>query len=69
MFHKLKSQRTLVNSTFDLTLINRNILYLTHEVDKCVSMLRRMELANKLQKQVTEYYGDEDSEHIPEEEH
>ncbi len=55
MFHKLKSQRTLVNSTFDLTLINRNILYLTHEMDKCVSMLRRMELDGKLQKQVDDY--------------
>ncbi len=44
-----------------LDIINKNILYLTHEVDKCVSMLRRMELDNKLQHQVTEYFEDEQS--------
>ncbi len=42
-----------------LDIINKNILYLTHEVDKCVSMLRRMEVDNKLQSQVTEYFDDE----------
>ncbi len=58
MFHKLKSQRTLVNSTYidKFLLLNKNILYLTHEVDKCVAMLRRMELDQHLQKQVDEYY-------------
>lgn len=56
MFHKLKSHETLVDSTFNLTLINKNILYLTHEVDKCVSMLRRMELDKHLQKNVDDFY-------------
>ncbi len=42
-----------------LEIINKNLLYLSHEVDKCVSMLRRMEVDNKLQKQVTEYFDDE----------
>ncbi len=62
-----------------LDIINKNILYLTHEVDKCVAMLRRMEVDNKLQSQVTEYFDDdqegearpgpdtEDTKHIPEE--
>ncbi len=73
MFHSLKSHRTLDNSTSNLTLIkleilNKNMLYVTHELDKCVSMLRRMELDNKLQAQASEYFGDEDIEHIPEEE-
>ncbi len=59
MFHKLKSQGTLVNSTLNLTIVNRNILYLTHEIDKCVAMLRRMELDQHLQKQVDEYFNGE----------
>ncbi len=42
-----------------LDIINKNLLYLTHEVDKCVSMLRRMEVDNKLQTQVTEYFDDD----------
>ncbi len=58
MFHSLKSRETLDNSTslIQLTVINKNILYLTHEVDKCVSMLRRMELDNKLQTQVNDFF-------------
>ncbi len=56
MFHKLKSQRTLISSTLNLDILNKNILYLTHEVDKCVSMLRRMELDSHLQKQVDDFY-------------
>ncbi len=62
-----------------LDIINKNLLYLTHEVDKCVSMLRRMEVNANLQTQVTEYFDDaqegeshpgpestEDTKHIPE---
>ncbi len=80
-FDILSPSRTLnLNSSLNkLDIINKNILYLTHEVDKCVSMLRRMEVDNKLQKQVTEYFDDdlegearperdtEDTKHIPEE--
>ncbi len=60
-FDILSPSRTLnLNSKLDkLDIINKNLLYLTHEVDKCVSMLRRMEVDAKLQKQVTEYFDDE----------
>ncbi len=81
-FDILSPSRTLnLNSSLkQLDIINKNILYLTHEVDKCVAMLRRMEVNNNLQKQVTEYFDDdlegearpesditEDTKHIPEE--
>jgi len=81
-FDILSPSRTLnLNSSQNkLEIINKNILYLTHEVDKCVAMLRRMEIDSKLQKQVTEYFDDdqegearpdlnsqEDTKHIPEE--
>ncbi len=53
-----------------LDIINKNLLYLTHEVDKCVSMLRRMEVDTNLQKQVDDYFpDDEDTKDIPEEKH
>ncbi len=71
-FDILSPSRTLnLNSSQSkLDIINKNILYLTHEVDKCVAMLRRMEVDSKLQKQVDEYFpDDEDTEHIPEEKH
>ncbi len=81
-FDILSPSRTLnLNSSNNkLEIINKNILYLTHEVDKCVAMLRRMEVDYRLQKQVTEYFDDEqegeshpgpditkDTKHIPEE--
>ncbi len=60
-FDILSPSRTLnLNSkSTQLDIINKNILYLTHEIDKCVSMLRRMEVDANLQKQVTEYFDDE----------
>ncbi len=67
MFHNFKSRGTFNSSTLNLTVLNQNILYLTHKVDKCVSMLRRLELDHKLQNQVDSYF-DEDKENIPEEE-
>ncbi len=79
-FDILSPSRTLnLNSKLDkLDIINKNLLYLTHEVDKCVSMLRRMEVNTNLQKQVDDYFEDdaedkaeqvpaEDTKHIPEE--
>ncbi len=61
-FDILSPSRTLnLNSSQNkLDIINKNILYLTHEVDKCVAMLRRMEVDSKLQKQVTEYFEDDE---------
>ncbi len=57
-FDILSPSRTLnLNSSqTKLDIINKNILYLTHEVDKCVAMLRRMEVNTKLQKQVDDYF-------------
>ncbi len=56
MFHKLKSQGTLVNSTLNLTVLNQNILYLTHEIDDIKRMLAMLCDDTRLQKQVTEFY-------------
>ncbi len=60
-FDILSPSRTLnLNSSqTKLDIINKNLLYLTHEVDKCVAMLRRMEVDSRLQKQVTEYFDDD----------
>ncbi len=69
-FDILSPSRTLnLNSkSTQLDIINKNILYLTHEVDKCVAMLRRMEVNANLQKQVDDYFPDEDNQNdIPEE--
>ncbi len=48
-----------------LDILNKNTLYVTHAVDKCLSTLHEI----KLQKQVDEYFGSknpEDTEDIPE---
>ncbi len=69
-FDILSPSRTLNLNSLEtkLNILNQNLLYLTHEVDKCVSMLRRMEVNANLQKQVTEYFDDEDNtKDIPEE--
>ncbi len=65
MFHNLKSQGTLDNSTLDLKLeiMNKNILYLTHEMDKCVRMLRMLTTDDKLQEQVDKYFEEAPIEH------
>ncbi len=63
MFHSLKSQGTLDNSTLTLNkfdILNKNILYITHQVDKCFGMLTELtgllETERKLQKQVDDFY-------------
>ncbi len=69
-FDILSPSRTLnLNSKLnELDIINKNILYITHEIDKCVAMLRRMEVNANLQKQVDEYFPEEDNQNdIPEE--
>ncbi len=40
-----------------LNVINKNILYITHELDKCVAMLRRMEIDDRLQTTTDEYHS------------
>ncbi len=61
MFSHSKSPETFNDSNNNISLIrldtiNQNILYLTHEVDKCVSLLETLNKDNHLQKQVDEYF-------------
>ncbi len=59
MFNKLKSSEpdfsSLVHDPY-LDIINKNILYLTHTMDKCLAVLKRLETDAKLQKKVNEYF-------------
>ncbi len=62
MFNKIKSPETLFSKTIPndnmLLIINKNILYLTHNLDKCLTLLKRMEIDDKLQTQVDEFHED-----------
>jgi len=49
-----------------IRILNGNILYITHEIDKLMAITRAIQADKGLQKQVDEYF-DEDTEHIPEE--
>ncbi len=59
MFNKLKSNESdfssLQHDPF-LDLMNKNILYLTHTLDKCLLVLKKLEVDTGLQKQVDEYF-------------
>ncbi len=48
-----------------LDIINKNILYITHVVDKISIIVNELKNSSNLQKQVDEYF-DEDKEDIPE---
>ncbi len=48
-----------------LDLINKNILYCTHELDKIKKIVTAIENSTNLQKQVDDYF-EEDKENIPE---
>ncbi len=54
-----------------LEIMNKNILYLTREVDRLVGMVKQMTNDKGLQQQVDKYFEEapdaEDIEHIPEE--
>ncbi len=55
------------NLQLQVTILNKNILYLTREVDKIVRLVRELGIDKNLQQQVDKYF-DEDSQHdIPEE--
>ncbi len=41
-----------------LDIMAKNILYLTHEVDKCVSLLQQLQTDKRLQKQVDEFFDE-----------
>jgi len=65
MFHNLKSQGTLDNSTLNTTIykieiLNKNILYVTHQVDKLVVMVKGLQNVLALQKQVDDYFDEKD---------
>ncbi len=71
MFNKLKSRETLVNSTDNLTfnkieILNKNMLYVTHQVDKILEILNKNVVDLKLQQTVDKYFDDNEQD-IPEE--
>ncbi len=59
MFHSLKSQRTLDNSTsiVQLAVINKNILYVTHRIDSLYKLVQEIKHDMDLRNQVDEYYA------------
>ncbi len=58
MFHYSKSPGTFNNSPLKLETLMKNVLYLTHEVDKCVRMLKELTNSQNLQRQVDEYFDE-----------
>ncbi len=48
-----------------LGIVNKNILYVTHECDKILKLVKALEHSGNLQKQVDEYF-DEDDEDVKE---
>ncbi len=48
--------------------LQKNIVYITYKVDSILKGVKLLETSSNLQKQVDEYFSDEDTEHIPEEE-
>ena len=58
MFNKLKSPETLVNETITLSILNQNILYLTHTMDKCLVVLKEMKHDKDLQQTVDKYFDE-----------
>ncbi len=45
-----------------LDILNKNVLYVTHEVDKIKKILEKLTIDNGLQAQVNEYFEAEDKE-------
>ena len=58
MFYNLKSRETLDSKPLSLTVLNQNILYLTHTMDKCLAVLKEMQNDTHLQKQVDDYFNE-----------
>ncbi len=44
-----------------LEIMNKNVLYITHECDKILKLLKAADTSANLQKQVDEYFDDETS--------
>ncbi len=51
-----------------LDILNKNVLYVTHQTDKILKILNRMVIDDNLQATVDKYF-DKDTEDIPEVEH
>ncbi len=51
-----------------LDIINKNILYITHVVDRMAIIVNQLKNAQNLQKQVDEYFEEDGSEIIPDKE-
>ncbi len=66
MFNKLKSQRTLVNSTLDLRTLNQNILYVTRQADAILKRVDMLITEQNLTKQANQYFEDHKSEQFDE---
>ncbi len=49
----------------DLQLINKNILYITHQVDKCVSILKEMQDDDRLSSTAENYYREKEEDKEP----
>ncbi len=47
--------------------IQKNVLYLTYRIDMLVKEMKILTVDKGLQKQVDEYFSEEEQEHIPEE--
>ncbi len=63
-------QKILQSFEIRLDIQNNNILYITHECDKILKIVKELELNKRLQRQVDDYMDENDedkSEHIPEE--
>ena len=60
MFNKLKSNDSdfsFSNHDPYLDIMNKNILYLTHTIDKCLVLLKELKVNEDLQMQVDDYFN------------
>ncbi len=64
LFKSTEADFKKLSSTIDT--IQKNVLYLTYRLDKCLSILETLKVDTGVQKQVDDFYA-EDIEHIPEE--
>ncbi len=64
LFKSTEADFKKLSSSIDT--IQKNVLYITYRLDKCLSILETLKVDTGVQKQVTDFYADEDSEHIPE---
>ncbi len=61
MFNKPKSLETLVSSTLNLTTLNKNILYISHTMDKCLALLKEIKHDKDLQNTVDQYFDERET--------